>query len=285
MKPRIGLTMGDPRGIGPEVAQRALEVHQGKASFVAYAPAGLYEGIADLSYRVPQGDNLPLAAIEQSAIDLREGMIDGVVTSPVNKATFEGRFPGHTELYADRLGRRDVAMMMSGRRLRTVPVTTHLALRDVPDALSVDLYLRIGRVVADFLQASLGLERPKIAVAGLNPHAGDGGLFGDEEETILAPAVAELRRLGIDAQGPFSPDTVFYHAVSGRYDVVLCPYHDQALIPFKLLHFTDGVNVTLGLGKVRTSPDHGPAWDIAGQGIADPTSMVEALGLAIAMSR
>ena len=135
------------------------------------------------------------------------------------------------------------------------------------------------------LKQGFGVERPRFAVAGLNPHASDGGLFGTEEETVLMPVVRALRELGFQVEGPVSPDTVFVHAKQGRFDVVLCPYHDQALIPFKLLHFSDGVNVTLGLGRPRTSPDHGPAYDIAGKGLADPTSMVRAIEMCVQLSR
>lgn len=285
MKPTLGLTMGDPKGIGREVTARALKVHGSKATFLAYAPDGFFGHRPNLTYRPPTGNNLPLAAIEDSARDLAAKRIDGVVTCPVAKSTFEGAFPGHTELYAKRLGAQQVVMMMAGPRLRTVPVTTHMALRDVPDSLNVPLYTRTGRIVWDFLRTSAGIDRPRLALAGLNPHAGDGGLYGDEEERLLVPAVAALRAEGIDIVGPVSSDTVFYRACAGEFDAVLCAYHDQALIPFKLIHFSEGVNVTLGLNAVRTSPDHGPAFDIAGQGVADPTSMVEAMGLAIALSR
>jgi 4-hydroxythreonine-4-phosphate dehydrogenase len=283
MMVRVGVTMGDPNGIGPEVTTKALQEFAGKAQFIAYAPDGFYPTVKGLTYVPPSGDNHPLSAIERSAKDLKDGVIDAVVTAPVNKSVFEGTFPGHTELYEARLNSEEVAMMMYGDRLKTVPVTTHIALRDVADSLSVDLYVRRALTVDRFLRENVGLERPRIALAGLNPHAGDGGLFGDEEATILEPAVRALRDRGIEIEGPISPDTVFHHAVNGHYDAVLCAYHDQALIPFKLLHFSDGVNVTLGLGAIRTSPDHGPAIDIAGQGIADPSSMIEAMRLAITL--
>jgi 4-hydroxythreonine-4-phosphate dehydrogenase len=145
--------------------------------------------------------------------------------------------------------------------------------------------VRCGRLAARSLREGFGVPAPRVAVAALNPHAGDGGLFGDDEARVLAPAVEALRAEGVDASGPWSPDTVYHHAASGRFDVVLGAYHDQALIPFKLLHFTDGVNVTLGLPRPRTSPDHGPAYDLAGTGAADPTSMVRAIELAIRLTR
>jgi len=282
---RIGVTMGDPKGIGPEITTKALMAFHKEARFVAYAPKGLYPQVDGLEYIEPVGPNKPLNAIEQSAQDLRTGAIDAVVTAPVNKVVFEGRYPGHTELYEDQLGATDVAMMMYGNRLKTVPVTTHMALRDVPEALTIDLYVRRALTVHHFFENELEQPNPHIAFAGVNPHAGDGGLFGREETEILEPAIELLRQQGLNISGPVSPDTVFHQAAMGRYDAVLCAYHDQALIPFKLLHFSDGVNVTLGLGAARTSPDHGPAVDIAGQNIADPSSMIEAVRLAIELGR
>ena len=281
---RVGVTMGDLSGIGPEITIKALKLFEGQAQFLAYAPRDTYPGIEGLEFVDLKGTNQALSAIEQSATDLRRGTIDAVVTAPVNKAVFEGRYPGHTELYEDILGAENVAMMMYGSQLKTVPVTTHIALRDVPSALSVELYESQGSIVHHFLRDDLGIAEPRIAMAGLNPHAGDGGLFGDEETTILRPAIERMRALGINISDPISPDTVFHQAAQGRYDAVLCAYHDQALIPFKLLHFSDGVNVTLGLGAPRTSPDHGPATDIAGRGIADPSSMIEAVRLAIELA-
>ena len=281
---RIGVTMGDREGIGPEVTTKALQSLRGRCQFVIYGPPDLYGEFVGAEFVPPTGSNPALAAIEASARDLRSGTIDGVVTAPVNKSVFQGRHPGHTEFFAEYLEADDVAMMMFGERLKTVPVTTHMALRDVPGALSVDLYVRQGTILHEALKHDFGLLQPSIAIAGLNPHAGDGGLFGDEEETILKPAIRAMRAQGLNVSEPISPDTVFHHAAHGRYDAVLCAYHDQALIPFKLLHFSDGVNVTLGLGVPRTSPDHGPALDIAGQGLADPSSMTEAVKLAIALA-
>ncbi|MCB9787583.1 MAG: 4-hydroxythreonine-4-phosphate dehydrogenase PdxA [Deltaproteobacteria bacterium] len=272
--------MGDPAGIGPEVTRAGLAALASAADWVIYGPEALYPGVAA---RFEACDDAR-EAIERSADALARGAIDGVVTAPVSKACFGGDFPGHTELYAARTGTPHVVMMMAGPRLRAVPATTHLALRDVPGALSVELLVRTARIVARALATDFGVAAPRIAMAALNPHAGDGGLFGDEEARIVGPAVERLRAEGLDVSGPASPDTVYHQALSGRFDAVVAPYHDQALIPFKLVHFSDGVNVTLGLPRPRTSPDHGPAYDIAGRGVADPTSMIRAMTMAVEMA-
>ena len=288
VKPLIGLTMGDPRGVSAEVGRVGLLKLGGLARWVAYAPDGYFGADLDhldLIYRPPAQAQPVRDAIERSAVELADGTIDGVVTGPVDKQVFTGDFPGHTELYAARCGvsDEDVAMWMAGPRLNVVPVTRHVALADVPSLLNARAVTKAGVLVGRAVTQSLG--RPaRIAVAGLNPHAGDGGLFGDEEARILAPAVANMCAAGIDATGPHSPDTVFTQALAGRFDAVVCGYHDQGLIPFKLIHFSDGVNVTLGLPRPRTSPDHGPAFDIAGRGVADANSMIHAMRLAIALS-
>jgi 4-hydroxythreonine-4-phosphate dehydrogenase len=284
-KPLIGISMGDPAGIGPEITRFALNECGHLAEFIVYGLPELYSSLPEITVRTVDGSEPIRQAIEDAAADLSAGVIDGVVTAPVNKAVFGGDFPGHTELFADRMGRERVVMMMAGPSLRVVPVTTHVPLAAVPGLLSVDLYVDTARTVFDALKHGFGVSEPRFALSGLNPHASDGGLFGTEEETILTPAVMALRELGFQVEGPISPDTVFVQAKAGRFDVVLCPYHDQALIPFKLLHFSDGVNVTLGLGRPRTSPDHGPAYDIAGKGVADPTSMVRAIEMCVQLSR
>ena len=268
--PRVGITMGDPAGIGPEITRAALKSLQGCAHFSVYAPEGFYGDVPSLRY-VPPGPVEPARdAIELAASELRDAKVDAVVTAPVSKACFGGEFPGHTELFAERMGARDVAMMMAGPRLRVVPLTTHVPLREVASLLTVELILRTTRLV--------------VGLTGLNPHAGDGGLFGDEEARIIAPAAAVLRREGVDVAGPLSPDTAYYQASEGRYDVVVAPYHDQALVPFKMLHFSDGVNITLGLGRPRTSPDHGPAYDIVGTARVDSSSMIAAVEAAITLA-
>jgi 4-hydroxythreonine-4-phosphate dehydrogenase len=279
--PRIGVTMGDPEGIGPEVILASIEALGGALDLVIYGDPALFGG----SGAEVEAHERPRDAIEAAARDLASGAIDAVVTGPVSKSCFEGEYPGHTELFADRLGSEDVTMVLTGPRLTVSCVTTHLPLRDVPDALTIAGVLRAARHVAAFLTETRDIAAPRLAVAALNPHASDGGLFGDEEARILAPAVAQLAGEGLDVSGPLSSDTVFHHAAQGRFDAVVCAYHDQALIPFKLLHFSDGVNVTMGLPRPRTSPDHGPAYDIAKQGVADPTSMLRAIELAAQLAR
>ena len=228
------------------------------------------------------------AAIVEAVRLVRSGLADALVTAPVCKANLVAAglpVGGHTELLAELSGGAAVRMMMVGPRLRVVLVTTHLALRSVPQALTEQLVHDTLVITHRALRVQFGIARPRIGVAGLNPHAGEAGVFGDEEGRLIAPAVRSARRQGIDAQGPVAADSLFPLASSGRFDAVVCMYHDQGLAPFKLLHFADGVNLTLGLPFVRTSPDHGTAHDIAGRGVADPRSMSEALRLAVALSR
>lgn len=224
-----------------------------------------------------------------AAVDLvQRGEAAALVTAPIAKAHWAAaglKAPGHTELLARLAGDVAVRMMMAGRRLRVVLMTTHVPLAKVPRLLTTQLVDETIRIAHRALHEQFHLDSPRLAVAGLNPHAGEGGLFGREDQEILLPAVARARRRGIDVTGPLPADTVFFHAYRGMYDAVLCPYHDQALAPFKLVHFSDGVNVTLGLPFVRTSPDHGTAFDIAGQNRADASSMTAALLLAAELAR
>lgn len=211
----------------------------------------------------------------------------GMVTGPINKAAINAsgyHFPGHTELLAERCGIAKPVMMLAGEQLRVCLVTTHVALRDLPQALSIEEILATIRITHDSLQRQFGLEKPRLAVLGLNPHASEGGLFGDEEQRLIAPAIEQARALGIIADGPHSADTLFYFAVKGQYDAVICMYHDQGLIPLKLLHFDDGVNVTLGLPIIRTSVDHGTAYNLAGTGEANCASLIAALKMADKMA-
>jgi 4-hydroxythreonine-4-phosphate dehydrogenase len=219
-----------------------------------------------------------------AAVDLvQKGEAAAVVTAPISKAHLGAAghdFPGHTELLAELAGGVPVRMMMVGPRLRVALVTTHLALADVPQSLSRANVLETITIAAHALRRHFGIPSPRIAVAGLNPHAGEQGRFGMEEVQVIAPAVKAARRRGNDVSGPLAADGLFAQAAHGDYDAVVCMYHDQGLGPFKLLHFTDGVNFTAGLPFVRTSPDHGTAFDIAGTGRADPRSMIAALQLA-----
>jgi len=221
-------------------------------------------------------------AVRQAITWASAGRIGALCTAPIHKEALAAAgvpYPGHTEMLAELSGTPDVGMMLVTPRLRTLLVTVHCALAEALRRLSVPLELRIIRLAHRSLQ-SMGIARPRIAVAGLNPHAGEGGLFGREDLDVIAPAVAQARAEGLDVVGPLPGDTVFMHALKGRYDIVVAQFHDQGLIPVKLLGVDDGVNITAGLPFVRTSPDHGTAFDIAGQGLADPASLKTALAMA-----
>ena len=221
--------------------------------------------------------------IEQTYKALREKKIVGMVTCPITKLTLNEAgydFPGHTEMLASLCGSSDYAMMMAGKSLKVTLVTIHKALSEVPKILSRESIAHLIDLTGRSLRNDFGIKMPRIGVAGLNPHAGEGGMFGDEEIRLIAPAILKSQELGWQVKGPFPPDTIFNQAVHGEFDAMVCMYHDQGLIPFKLLHFDDGVNVTIGLPIVRTSVDHGTAYNIAGQGIANPESLTAAFQLA-----
>ncbi len=236
----------------------------------------------------------PAAALEEAVTLARRGELDAVVTGPVHKARmYEAgfKFPGQTEFFVERCGIKNFAMCLTGGKITVALVTTHIPLREVPSALKQSEIVRVGLLLADFL-CCRSKSSPRIAVAGLNPHAGESGKIGREEIEIIAPAVTELSRSPITGHrsqaiftGPLSPDTVFHRAIEGDFDAVLCMYHDQGLIPLKLHAFHNGVNVTLGLPFPRTSPDHGTAFEIAGKGIARPDSMIAAINLAVELAR
>jgi 4-phospho-D-threonate 3-dehydrogenase / 4-phospho-D-erythronate 3-dehydrogenase len=216
-----------------------------------------------------------------------EGIADAMTTGPISKEALNRagyHYPGHTELLAELTGTTEYVMMLAGERLRVALVTIHEALRDVPRLLTFDKVLSTIRITHNDLNRYFR-GNPRIAVLALNPHCGEGGLFGDEEERIIRPAVRTAKREGIDVSGPLSADTLFHFAVQGKYDVVVCMYHDQGLIPLKLMHFDDGVNVTLGLPIIRTSVDHGTAYDLAGTGMASARSMTAAIRMAAEMAR
>jgi 4-hydroxythreonine-4-phosphate dehydrogenase len=215
------------------------------------------------------------------------GEAAGMVTAPINKRALQAagiKAPGHTELLAGRCGVDQVVMMLAGLRLRVCLATTHCSLREVPQILTAERILATIRITCKALQEQFGLPRPRLAVLALNPHGGEGGLFGDEEQRYITPAIDAARAEGLTVSGPHSADTLFWFAVQGLYDAVVCMYHDQGLIPLKLLHFEDGVNVTLGLPIVRTSVDHGTAYDLAGTGKASPASLIEAVRMAAHMA-
>lgn len=211
------------------------------------------------------------------------GSAAGMVTCPINKAAINAagcHFPGHTELLAARCGVERVVMMLAGERLKVCLVTTHLAYREVPQALTSTEILATIRITERALRQQFGIKKPRLAVLSLNPHAGENGLFGDEEMRLIIPAIKQAQAEGIAADGPHSADTLFHFAAKGSHDAVICMYHDQGLIPLKLLHFEDGVNVTLGLPIIRTSVDHGTAYNLAGTGTASTASMLAALKMA-----
>ena len=318
---RIGITMGCPAGIGPEIILRCFAENN--------RPPGLHPVVIgdrhvlekcgeDLRLPAPcvtwqPGTPLPAAGIPVVQVStlspdqitwgspnpatgramadyittgvqlVQGGFLQGLTTCPISKAALNSAgysFPGHPEMLASLTGAADFAMMMAGTRLKVTLVTIHRPLREVPAALSIDGILKLIHITHQALMIDFDIARPRIGVAGLNPHAGEGRLFGSEEELVIAPAVARARAEGMNVQGPYPPDSIFVKAASGAFDAVVCMYHDQGLIPFKLLHFADGVNVTLGLPIVRTSVDHGTAYDIAGKGLASHRSLTEAIALA-----
>jgi len=226
--------------------------------------------------------------IRAAATDVLAGRAAAVVTCPITKEGLKLAgvpHPGHTEFLAEMCGGAEVVMMLAGERLRVALATIHVSLRRALELLSPAVIERTIRITDAFFRKYMGRKSPRIAVAGVNPHAGEGGLFGDEEATMVAPAVAACRGAGIDATGPYPPDTVFYRAWRGEFDVVVAMTHDQGLIPLKLVHFEDGVNVTMGLPVIRTSVDHGTAYDIAGKGTAGPESLLAAIRMAAEMAR
>lgn len=225
--------------------------------------------------------------IEKAVSLILDGTFSAMVTCPISKSSLNRAgftFPGHTEMLAALTQSRNYVMMMAGNRLRVTLATIHCPLASVPDRLNQETLTSLIQTTNTALHCDFGLSSPRIAVAALNPHAGESGLFGHEEEEIIGPAIQKMQSAGIQVQGPFPPDTIFSKAASGMFDAVICMYHDQGLIPFKLLHFKDGVNVTLGLPIVRTSVDHGTAYDIAGKGLADPTSLSAAVDMAASIA-
>lgn len=284
--PIIGYTLGDQAGIGPEIIAKALAALQ--PSDAEYRLIGssipCTPGYASIETAQAALDHL-----EQAAQALKEGQIDALVTAPVCKESLHRvgfPFPGQTEFFANRLGVKDFAMCLTGNKLTVALATTHVALADVPRLLHTQELVRVGKLLAHFLRRT-GMASPKIAVAGLNPHNGEAGAFGDEEQRIISPAITLLQNQCEWAQfcGPGVPDCVYREAAGGRYDAVLAPYHDQALIPLKLIDFDSAVNATLGLPRLRVSPDHGTAFDIAGKGIANPSSTIRAFQVALASVR
>lgn len=320
--PALALTLGDPDGIGPEIALKAwAALRDGDIRFAITADPGRLQAAADLldlprpervadfteAARVFQ-DAPPVIALEPSATAPEaalasinaavraalSGEAGGVVTCPISKSRLyeEGfAFPGHTEYLAHLTaettmeGARGPVMMLAGGGLRTALVSIHVSLKSAIDSLNVEAIIHTGQVTAEALRRDFAIAHPRLAVAGLNPHAGENGALGVEEIEIVAPAVERLRKAGIDVLGPMPPDTMFHAEARAGYDAAICLYHDQGLIPVKTLDFHGGVNITLGLPIVRTSPDHGTAFDIAGKGVARPDSLIAALRLAADLAR
>ncbi|MBT1155145.1 4-hydroxythreonine-4-phosphate dehydrogenase PdxA [Aminobacter anthyllidis] len=322
----LALTVGDPSGIGPEIAVAAWRLRGAAAvppfylladpkliaararalgidvAIVETNPAGAAEAFANALPVVPLAATLTdtpgqpdkrnatgiIEAIDRAVADTFEGRAAAVVTCPIAKKPLYDagfRFPGHTEYLAHLATARTgvdttPVMMLAGPELRAVPVTIHIALSDVPKALTTEAIVETVRITAHDLRTRFGIPKPRIAVSGLNPHAGEGGAMGHEDERVIRPAVEFLKAEGIDAFGPLPADTMFHARARAGYDAAICMYHDQALIPAKALAFDETVNVTLGLPFIRTSPDHGTAFDIAGKGIARPDSLIAALKLA-----
>ncbi len=327
--PPLALTMGEPAGIGGEIALKAWAERgegDGAPPFVMLDDPDRLSALAcalgmDVPVRVVDGpedgaacfdEALPVLPIEvpapavpgrpdpdngraviraiDRAVELaRSGRASGVVTNPIQKSALYAagfRHPGHTEYLAHLAGiAEEPVMMLAGGGLRVALVTIHLPLRHVADALTADAIVHVGRVTAAALKRDFGVPAPRLAVAGLNPHAGEGGTLGREELDVVLPAVAALKAEGLEVEGPKPADTLFHAGARARYDAVVCLYHDQALIPLKTLDFETGVNITLGLPFVRTSPDHGTALDIAGRGAASASSLMAALRTADAMAR
>lgn len=283
---RILITLGDPAGIGPEIVDLALASGQ--------LPTGHdFEIVGKQTLITPGQPNAKsaasaLEALEFAAIELRNGRAAAVVTGPVCKHQLKAvgfEFPGQTEFFAHALGVSRFGMLLTGKHLTVGLATIHEPLARVPALLTEDAILNIGSLTAEFLQKR-GIKNPRIAVNGLNPHAGEKGEFGHEEQQIISPAINALNALHIaNFHGPCVPDAVFRDAARGSFDAVIAMYHDQGLIPLKLLDFDNAVNVTLGLPIIRTSPDHGTAFDIAGKNIADPSSMISAIKLACELAR
>ena len=305
--PRIAITLGDPRGIGPEIVARALTEPPGAEVTVigaedqiAWVPAarrisvgawgaGSGERIgggasaAAERARTVRAGQLTGHAVERAARLALGGEVDAIVTAPAHKHALHLAgfpYPGHTEWLGHLAGDVDTAMMLAADELRVVLITTHVALRDVPALLTIERVVKTGRITERALRELFGLSEPRIALCALNPHAGESGLFGDEEERVLRPAAEQL-----GAAGPLPADTVFVRALRGEFDAVLAPYHDVGMTAIKVAAFGRGVNVTLGLPFIRTSPDHGTAFDIAGQGRADAGSMRAAIELATQLAR
>jgi 4-hydroxythreonine-4-phosphate dehydrogenase len=300
--PRIAVTPGDPRGIGPEVVREAISILESEgteASLVVVGPEGVLDAATSLPSAAPPPARSDAADAEAGSVAARSieravelalaGEVQAIVTGPLHKPSLHAagwNVPGQTEMLAALSRCENVGMLMAAERtrlgapLRVLLATTHLALRDVPSAVDEALLVRQTELLDHALKTDWEIERPRVALCALNPHASDGGLFGDEESRVYGPALERLRGAGRCVLGPVPADTVFSRALAGEFDAVVAPYHDVGMAAFKTVAFGTGVNVTIGLPFVRTSPDHGTAFDIAGRGVADSSSTMEAIRLA-----
>jgi 4-phospho-D-threonate 3-dehydrogenase / 4-phospho-D-erythronate 3-dehydrogenase len=309
MLPKVGITLGDAAGVGPEIILKALsepEIRQlcspviiGDKLILEHTARTLNLPLHDEIINLRQFSTLPqlgkisaecgkaaLAYVEKAIELCSTKHITAMVTAPIHKEAIHlagSPYPGHTEMIAQLTNTKEYAMMLVGNNLRVILVTIHMGLAKVSATITPEKILKTIRL-AYRATKELGISDPKIAVAGFNPHAGEQGLFGDEEQTKIEPAIQMAIQEQIPVFGPYPPDTVFYRAINGDFDIVVCMYHDQGLIPLKTLAFHNGVNVTIGLPIVRTSVDHGTAYDIAGKGIANPESLIEAIKLAIQLA-
>ncbi len=304
-KPIIGITMGDPNGVGPEIIVKAVSSKEVKdlCEIVIYGDAGIIKKASDNSVtdlKIVECSDFGLEDLKPSTLDKKAGQasldyiitavnsaltneIDAVVTAPISKESTHlagSKYPGHTEMLKDLTGADQAVMMFEGQKFKVMLVTIHEALSNVPKLISKERVLSTIQLTHDSLVNLFKIDDPKIVICGLNPHAGESGAFGKEEIDHIIPAVEEARNKGINIEGPLPADTLFYYANQGKWDAVVAMYHDQGLIPFKMISFDDGVNITLGLPIIRTSPDHGTAFDIAWKGIANPSSMIAAIKVA-----
>ncbi|HEX9283503.1 MAG TPA: 4-hydroxythreonine-4-phosphate dehydrogenase PdxA [Gemmatimonadales bacterium] len=289
-RPRLAVTLGDPRGIGPEVVAKAVALGPLDADLIflgsgeqGAVPSVAPQGTPPRSLLPEEAGRLAGQEVEAAVRLAREGKVDAIVTGPVHKHALHlagFRYPGLTEFLSHLAGDVEVAMMLATGKLRVVLVTTHVALKDVPTQVTRERTVRCGRIAGRALREWWGILHPRLAVCALNPHAGESGLFGDEDDRVLRPAAQEL-----GAAGPLPADTVFVRALRGEFDAVLTPYHDVGMTAVKVAGFGTGVNVTLGLPFPRVAPDHGTALDIAGKDVADPGSMRVALELAVELAK
>jgi len=287
MKPRVAITVGDPAGIGPEIARKAAGDSRVRSACepMLYGPEDI--GAFDVGVVSAAAGRAAFETITAAVRDAQAGLVDAIATAPVNKLAFSRAglaWKGHTDLLANLTGSPKVAMMFWSEPLKVVLATIHVPLAEVPRLVTRETLSDIIELTARELPR-FGIPAPRLALAGLNPHAGEDGLLGSEEEEVLRPVVAAARERGVQIDGPFPGDTVFVRAARGEFDAVIACYHDQGLIPVKLLAFGQAVNVTLGLPIIRTSVDHGTAFDIAGRDVADPSSMITATLLAAQLAR